>query len=161
MRTAQLQIRITPQEKAAIEQAARSAGLGMSSYVLRKVLPQRATEWNDLLREVVRSDGAKIALAALSNWLSSLGAGELHIALETPPPSQLRPVTMNTIAAMVEHLCVARGVLPPQWTRAVRPLTKPEFGSTLTSLRLHLLTSSPAAFRRRNLFVDTAVGGQV
>ncbi len=28
-------------------------------------------------------------------------------------------------------------------------------------LRLQLLTNSPTAFRRRNLFVDTVVGGQV
>lgn len=161
MRTAQLQIRVTPEEKAAIEQAAHRAGLGMSSYVLRKVLPERAAQWNDLLREIARSDGAKIALATLSNWLAGLGTNELRSALESPPPSELRPVTLNTIAAMVEHLCVARGAAFPQWTQTIRPLAKPEFGSALTSLRLHLLTNSPAAFRRRNLFVDTAVGGQV
>lgn len=161
MRTAQLQIRVTPEEKAAIEQAAHRAGLGMSSYVLRKVLPERAAQWKDLLGEVARSDGAKIAIAKLSNWLAGLGASELRVALEVPPPAGLRSVTVNTIAAMVEHLCVARGVLVPQWTQEIRPLVKPEFGSTLNSLRLHLLTNSPAAFRRRNLFVDTAVGGQV
>ena len=71
MRTAQLQIRVTPVEKAAIEQAARLAGMGMSSYVLRKVLPRQAAQWNDLLREIDRTDGAKIALATLSNWLAA------------------------------------------------------------------------------------------
>lgn len=161
MRTAHLQIRVTPKEKTAIEQAARRAGLGMSSYVLRKLLPERAAQWKDLLEEVARSDGAKIAIAMLSNWLAGLGAGELRVALEAPPPAGLRPETANTIAAMVEHVSVTRGVRVPQWTQEIRPLAKPEFGSTLGSLRIHLLTNSPAAFRRRNLFVDTAVGGQV
>lgn len=161
MRTAQLQIRVTPSEKAAIEQAARRAGLGMSAYVLRKVIPARSKEWSDLLGEIARSDGAKIALATLSNWLASLGASEMRTALEAPLPAELRPVTANTIAAMVEHLCASRGIAAPHWTPAVRPLAKPEFGSALTSLRLHLLTNSPAAFRRRNLFVDTVAGGQI
>lgn len=161
MRSAHLQIRVTPEEKAAIEQAALRAGLGISSYVLRKVLPERAAQWKDLLAEVARSDGAKIAIAALSNWLASLGASEIRVALEAAPPAGLRPVTVNTIAAMVEHVCVTRGVRVPQWTQEIPPLAKPEFGSMLNSLRLHLLTNSPAAFRRRNLFVDTAVGGQV
>jgi len=29
------------------------------------------------------------------------------------------------------------------------------------SLRLYLLTHSPAAFRRRNIFIDATVGAQV
>ena len=161
MRTAQLQIRVTPLEKAAIERAARLAGMGMSSYVLRKVLPRQAAQWNDLLGEIGRTDGAKIALATLSNWLAGLSASELRDALESPPPAGLSAVTINTIAAMVEHLCASRAVVPPRWTQAVRPLEKPEFGSGLSALRLHLLTNSPAAFRSRNLFVDTVVGGQV
>lgn len=161
MRSAQLQIRVTPAEKAAIEHAARHAGMGMSSYVLRKVLPDRAAQWNDLLREIGRSDGARISLATLSGWLAGLGASELRDALEAPPPAGLSAVTVNTIAAMVEHLCAMRGVVAPRWTQEIRALETPEFGSRLTSLRLHLLTNSPAAFRSRNLFVDTAVGGQV
>jgi hypothetical protein len=161
MRSAQLQIRVTPQAKTAIEQAARRAGLGMSAYVLRKVLPGQAAQWSDLLRDIGRSDGAKIAIAALSHWLAGLSASELRDAVESPPPAGLGAVTANTIAAMVEHLCAARGVAAPRWTRTIRPLERPEFGSALSALRLHLLTHSPAAFRGRNLFVDTAIGGQV
>ena len=35
------------------------------------------------------------------------------------------------------------------------------FASELKSLRLHLLTKSPAPFRRRNLFVDSTLGDRV
>ena len=159
-RSAQLQIRVTPAEKAAIARAARRAGIGMSEYVLGRALPDQAVQWREWLRQLVRSDGAKIALAGLSTWLAGLGAGELPSAIERAPQG-LSDFHTNYVAAMAEHLCAARGVDAPAWTREVAPLARPVFASGLASLRLHLLTHSPAPFRRRNLFVDTAVGGQV
>jgi len=161
MRTAHLQIRVTPAEKAAIERAARRAGMGMSAYVLAKTLPAQAEQWRAHLREIEASKGERIAVAGLSNWLSGLSAAELKDALEPAPPAGLSASQANTLAAMVEHVCASNDVAPPAWTRRIQPLRAPEFGSGLSSLRLHLLTHSPAAFRRRNLFVDTAVGGQV
>ncbi len=161
MKTAQLQIRVTPAEKAAIERAARKAGLGMSAYVLGKLLPGRAAQWRDLAHDVLQSENKRLALAALSNWLANLDTGQFADALETPPPAGLPDQLANTVAAMVEHVCAERGAKPPAWTREIAPLAQPSFGSELLSLRLHLLTNSPAAFRRRNLFVDTVVGGQV
>jgi len=161
MRTAQLQIRVTPGEKAAIGRAARRAGMGMSAYVLARALPAQAGRWRAHLRDLEAGGGARIALAGLSGWLAGLSAAELQEALEPAPPAGLPASLANTVAAMVEHACASRGVAPPAWTRDIEPLALPEFGSTLSSLRLHLLTHSPAAYRRRNLFVDTAVGGQV
>ena len=159
-RSTQLQIRVTPAEKAAIARAARRAGVGMSEYVLGRALPDQAVQWREWLRQLVRSDGAKIALAGLSTWLAGLGAGELPGAIDSAPQG-LSDFHTNYVAAMAEHLCAARGVDAPAWTREVAPLARPVFASGLASLRLHLLTHSPAPFRRRNLFVDTAVGGQV
>ncbi len=161
MKTAQLQIRVSPSEKARIERAARQAGLGMSAYVLGKLLPGRAAEWRGLLQDLLRSDEKRLPLAALSHWLASLAPGEFADAIDAPPPAGLPEQLANTIAAMVEHVCAASGKRPPAWTHEIVPLAEPAFASGLTSLRLHLLTNSPAAFRRRNLFVDTVVGGQV
>jgi len=81
----------------------------------------------------VDSAGARPALAKLNSWLASLGSGELPDAVATPPA----------------------------WTRAIAPLTDPMFGSALSSLRLYLLTHSPAPFRRRNIFIDSSVGSRV
>ena len=159
-RTAQLQVRVTPAEKAAIARAARRAGVGMSEYVLGRALPNPATHWQEWLRQLVRSDGAKIMLAGLSTWLAGLGAGELPGAIDTAPHG-LSDFHANYVAAMAEHLCEARGVDAPRWTLAVAPLERPVFASDLKSLRLHLLTHSPAPFRHRNIFVDSVVGGQV
>ena len=161
MKSAQLQIRVTPAEKARIERAARQAGLGMSAYVLGKLLPGQSAQWRAHLQDILRSDDKRIPLAALSHWLANLAAGELAGAIEAPPPAGLPEQLANTVAAMVEHVCAAAGENPPAWTREIAPLAQPAFGSALTSLRLHLLTNAPAAFRRRNLFVDTVVGGQV
>lgn len=161
MRTAQLQIRLTPVEKAAIERAARQAGVGMSAYVLGKALPSQEGQWRALLGGVSRAAGGRVAFASLSSWLAGLGTAEMRVAVQAPPPAGLSAFDANTVAAMVEYSCAARGVEPPPWTRGIEPLARPVFGSELASLRLHLLTNSPAPFRRRNLFVDTAVGGQV
>jgi len=40
-------------------------------------------------------------------------------------------------------------------------LEVPVFATDLASLRAHLLRASPVAYRRRNLFVDAAVGDRV
>ena len=160
-RSAQLQIRVTPAEKAQIARAARRAGIGMSEYVLAMALPNQDAQWRDWLRQLVDSGGAKIVLAGLSAWLAGLGARELPGAIEAPPPRELAEFHANYLAAMAELSCSARGVAAPAWTRAVPALARPAFASVLASLRLHLLAHSPAPFRRRNLFVDTTVGGQV
>ena len=159
-RTAQLQIRVTPAEKAALARAARRAGLGMSAYVLAKALPSRDAQWQAYLKALARSGGNRIALAGLSTWLAGLGASELAAAVESPPPV-LSDFHANYVAAMVEQLCAAAGIDAPHWTREIAPLAHPVFGSELASLRLHLLTRSPPPYRRRNLFIDTPAGGQV
>ena len=159
-RSSQLQIRVTPAEKAALARAARRAGQGMSAYVLGKALPAPAAQWAARLRELARSSGDRIALAGLSAWLAGLGASELAAAVETPPPA-LSGFHANYVAAMVEQLCDAAGIEAPSWTREIEPLKHPVFGTGLASLRLHLLANSPAPFRRRNLFIDTATEGHV
>jgi hypothetical protein len=73
----------------------------------------------------------------------------------------LTPYLANYIAAMVEYGCAQRDVAPPAWTRLIAPLPEPVFGSALISLRLHLLSHSPAPFRRRNIFIDATVGARV
>jgi hypothetical protein len=159
-KSAQLQIRVSLAQKAAIHRAARRAGMGMSAYILSRVLPALARRFQDLTEACRDSLGARFALAELNSWLASLGAGELHEAVAAPPPG-LTPYLANYIAAMVEYACAKHGVAPPAWTRDTAPLAEPVFGSALMSLRLHLLTHSPAPFRRRNIYIDASVGDRV
>ena len=156
-KSAQLQLRVSPSEKAAIRRAARRAGLDMSAYVLARVLPAPERRFQDLAAGCVAPQSARFALAELNTWLASLVASELLQAVTSPPPA-LTPYFANYVAAMVEQACTKHGVVPPSWTRAIAPLAEPVFGSTLMSLRLYLLTHSPAPFRRRNIFIDSGVG---
>lgn len=160
IKSGQLQIRVTPAQKATIGRAARRAGMDMSAYVLARLLPAPARRFQELTGACADSREARFALAELSSWLAGLGAGELQDAVSAPPP-RLTPYLANYVAAMTEVACARNRVAPPSWVNATQPLAEPVFGSTLMSLRLYLLSHSPAPFRRRNIFIDASVGSRV
>jgi hypothetical protein len=160
-KTTQLQIRISPAEKAAIQTAARRAGMEMSAYVLSRALPSAATKFRSCLEGCRDPDTARFALAELNRLLAQLTANEVREAVAQSPPAQLSAYMANYVAAMVEQACGQRAVPVPAWTRLIPPLIEPVFGSTLQSLRLHLLTHAPPPFRRRNIFIDATLGAQV
>jgi hypothetical protein len=155
-----MQIRVSDRDKTAIRQAAKRAGMDMSAYVLGRILSVPANEFANCVNACLGPAPAH-ALAELNTLLSGLTPAELSEAIVTPPTLALPPFLANYIAAMVELACEQRGVAMPSWTRAVVPLAEPAFGSALLSLRLHLLTHSPAPFRRRNIFIDATLGARV
>lgn len=157
----QLQIRVSAAEKAAIQARAKQAGLDMSSYVLSRVLPAAAQQFADAVLACSRREGARFAFADLNGLLSKWSGAELAMAVAERPTAPLDPYTANYVAAMVETACAREGIRVPAWVRDVPPLVEPAFGSSLMSLRLHLLTHSPPAFRRRNIFIDSSLGAQV
>ena len=160
-KSAQLQIRVSPAQKAALEYAARKSGLDMSAYVLNLVLPELSNTFLGKVDACRDQDAIRYALADLNAFLTSLGAGELLTAVSGAPTSALTEFAANYIAAMVEQACNREAVPAPSWTRSVTPLREPYFGSALNSLRLYLLTRSPPPFRNRNIFIDSSIGGQV
>jgi hypothetical protein len=160
-KTSQLQIRVSKEEKTAIRRAARHAGMDMSAYVLSRVLSIPARDFQEALKALTGSAAPSFALAELNSLLLRLTGGELRDAVAARPELGLTPFLANYVAAMVESTCAKRAVPLPAWTRAIAPLDEPAFGSTLQSLRLHLLTHSPAPFRRRNIFIDSSLGDQV
>lgn len=158
---AQLQLRVTKEQKAAIRRAAQSAGMDMSTYVLSRVLPPSAAAFQRLAAALGGPHKPSFALAEINTLLSTLSAAELSQAVAAAPRVALPPFLANYLAAMVEMAC-ARHALPiPSWTRTIPPLVEPAFGSTLPSLRLYLLAHSPAPFRRRNIFIDSSIGTRV
>lgn len=160
-KTAQLQIRVRPEDKIAIARAARRAGMDMSSYVLDRVLGAHDRRSAGLMRRLADEPARRFALAELHDLLVSLDAAELRRAIASGPPPSLPPEPANYVAAMVEYACARSGIEAPPWTRAIAPLSTPVFGSPLQSLRLHLLARSPPPFRRRNIYIDTTIGGRV
>lgn len=161
-KTAQLQIRVSAAEKAAIQQAAARSGMSVSRYLLSLALSVPAAQFQDAVAACAKPGAeSAYALAELNSFLTALSAAELPAAVSVSPTCTLNPFIANYVAAMVEVVCARHATLAPAWTRAIPPLTEPSFGSTLQNLRLHLLTHSPAPFRRRNIFIDSTLGAQV
>jgi uncharacterized protein (DUF1778 family) len=160
-KTAQLQIRVSAAQKAAIQRAARRAGMDMSSFVLSRLLPASGARFRKLAADCADEAGLRHALAELNSFLSGLGAGELADAVTAPLPPELGAYPANYIAAMVEYACARCRIPPPAWTAGIAPLVSPAFASDLQSLRLYLLTHSPPPFRRRNIFIDASIGARV
>jgi hypothetical protein len=157
-----LQIRVTPAQKAVIRAQAEQAGMDMSSYVLGRLIPAPRADFQALVA-ALSSAGEKrrYALAALNDFLAEASAREFAEATAEAPADALDAYLANYVAAMIETAAHRLGVSAPDWTQAVAPLAEPRFGSALPGLRLHLLTHSPPAFRRRNIFIDSTIGSRV
>ncbi|HUF46456.1 MAG TPA: hypothetical protein VMM93_01510 [Vicinamibacterales bacterium] len=156
----QLQIRVTAAQKAALRRQARRAGLGMSAFVLARALPAPRQRFAELVQALV-GDDRRFALAELNDLLSSLTARELRAAVEEGEVDALSPLDRNYVAALVELACDRKGLAPPEWVGRIEPLAAPHFAAPFPSLRPHLLRSAPVPFKRRNIFVDSAVGDRV
>jgi hypothetical protein len=157
----QLQIRVSSGEKKAIQQAAKRAGMDMSAYVLSRVLSVPAQRFQECVAGCSAPSESSFALAELNSLLSALTPGEMRDATAAPPSIALTPFLANYVAAMVEYGCARCAISPPAWTQSISPLDEPAFGTSLQSLRLHLLTHSPPPFRRRNIFIDSSLGRQI
>jgi hypothetical protein len=158
---AQLQIRVSNSEKAAIHRAAQSAGMDMSAYVLSRVLSANSARFEELVAACAQTAAAGFGLAELNSFLAGLTAREFRDAVVHAPKVALAPFSANYIAAMVDYGCARLNIPTPSWTREIAALPEPAFGTTPQSLRLYLLTRSPAAFRCRNIFIDATLGARI
>jgi hypothetical protein len=161
IKSAQLQIRVTPGEKRELAQRARAAGLDLSSFVLGRLIPPRREAFGKLIRALGSQRDSSYVLAELGDLLADLDRVELGSVLDTLPTVRLDDLVANQLAAMVETLATKRGIRPPAWTLDIEPLRTPWFPTTLTSVRLHLLCNAPPAYRRRNLFVDSTFENRI
>ena len=161
LKSAQLQIRISESQKTVLRRQAKRAGMSMSDWVLSKALPPLSETFQGLLKALSTADKPGYVLAELNELLTQLTTGEFKLAVSEPPRVQLDPYWENYIAATIEQAAAGKGIDAPSWTEDVQPLKEPVFGSSLKSLRLHLLTHSPVAFRGRNIFIDSSIGDRV
>jgi hypothetical protein len=160
-RSAQLQIRVSRRQKAALHRAAHAARMTVSAWVLSRALPSKRRDFESLLAELARSASATPVLAALNDLLTCLDPDEVSDVVGTAADVKLPARLSCLVAAMVEHAAYRKRVPVPRWVAEVPPLDQPYFATELTSLRLHLLAHSPPAFRRRNVFVDATLGDRV
>lgn len=156
-----LQVRVTAEQKETLRRLAREAGLDVSSFVLARALPAAKIRFRELVEALRRGRDRRFLFAELNDLLDSLTASAFVDAVAEADLRTHDALTANYVAAMVEHVAARHRVDPPAWTRTVETLELPYFAAELHSLRPWLLTASPVAFKRRNLFIDATVGDRV
>jgi len=160
-KTQQLQIRVTPGQKAALKRLARAAGSDVSSYVLSRLMPAAPDRFGEILRALEAEADPRFGFAELNDFLTGCPPAVFGEAVGRAALGGLSPFARNYVAAMVEQAAALKGVAPPAWVQDVAPLETPWFATSLKHLRLHLLRSAPVPFKRRNIFVDSSVGARV
>lgn len=160
VKSQQLQIRVTAAEKATIKRLARRAGVDVSSYVLSRVQPPVRVRIGAIL-QALRREPDRFALAELHDILAAAAPAEFRVGVADLDLVGLPPLLRNYVSAMVEHAAQQKGVAPPPWAADVEPLERPHFAAAFARLRPYLLRVAPVAFKRRNIFVDAAVGDRV
>ena len=114
-----------------------------------------------LVSDLGAPDRSSFAFAGILDLIEALDPVRFGEVLAEPPRHELDSYWANYLAATIEQAAAAKGVVPPAWVAGVPRLREPVFGSTLESLRLHLLLASPPSFCARNIFIDAAVGDRV
>ena len=160
-KSSQLQIRVSPEQKRQLKRFAREASMDMSTWALSRLLDDDAARFQELTGALATSQDRRLALANLADFLRSLQAGAFERAVSHPPRAHIDDATLNHLAGAVELASERRGVAAPAWTRDVRVPDTPAFGSSLSSVRMYLLTRAPLALRRRNIFVDASIDERV
>ncbi len=160
-KTEQLQIRVTPHQKAALRRRASAAGVDLSSYVLARALPAESDRFMTILRAMEHPGDQRFALAELHDFLAACPPILFPGAVARAVPDTLSSWLRNYVAAMVEQAAARKQLPPPAWVRDVPPLETPWFATALPGLRMHLLAAAPVPFKRRNLFVDASIGDRV
>jgi uncharacterized protein (DUF1778 family) len=160
-KTAQIQVRLTPEQKRALQAHAERNHMSLSDWVLSRALASGRSQFEQLVGDLSAAERPSSAFAELLEFLARLTPSELRTAVAERPAVALTPYWENYLAATVEHAAMQKRVTPPEWTRKIRPLEEPVFGSSLRSLREHLLFHAPIPFRRRNIFIDASVGARV
>ncbi len=160
-KTQQLQIRVTPQQKASLKRQAAAAGRDVSSYVLSRLVPAERDRFGSILGTLETDPDPRYALAELNDFLHACAPGAFGEAVAQADLDRLSAFVRNYVAAMVEQAADQKGVALPAWARDVAPLDEPHFTAPLPGLRMHLLRSAPVPFKRRNIFVDAGVGARV
>ena len=156
-----LQLRISMQEKRAIQHHARQAGLNVSAWILARVLPEPRLHLEQIIAELSKVEDSSYMLAELSDLIESMNVAEFAQSCNDPLTLPASRILQNQVAAMLEVVAHRLHAKVPTWVLEIQPLKEPVFGSQMKALRLHLLTHSPAPFRRRNIFVDSIVGDRV
>lgn len=156
-KTSQLQIRISPEQKIALKRLAADAGQSVSSYVLATVLPATHVEFGHRVRAVRSNADRGEALADLHEYLAGLTPHDFASTVREVDLAGFPGILANQVAALVEDEARVRGVASPEWADQVQGPARPHFAWDLRSLRPYLMRLTPAAFKRRGVYIDPPI----
>jgi len=160
-----LQIRLTSEQKESIRIAAKRANTDMSSWILSKVANSQSVEFLSLVKNLSTARQPSYVYAELHDFLMKCHSANFTLAVNSFALQNegltLDCFQINYVTAMVEHRAKQLEQPVPAWCSEIPKLEIPYFGSSLKSLNLYLLLSSPVAFRRRNIFIDSSIGKRV
>ncbi len=157
----QVQIRISKQDKDRLRVFAKNKNMELSSFILESVIPSLFKKFQELLSDLKRSKYPKIKLAEINDFLCALNSRDLKAAVANRFEVQLDDYYTNYVAAMIEVACDQKDIAIPVWTQEIAGLDNPVFGSSLKSIRLHLLANALIPFKARNIFIDSSIGDRV
>ena len=177
----QIQIRISKEDKIRLKALATAEGKDLSSFILDAILPSSMKEFQTKINSLKNSTQsnselansalansalansalAKSSLAELNDFLFKLNSKELKNALQNKFEARLDDFYSNYVSAMIELACYRKNIPSPAWTKEIKPLENPYFGSELKSLRMYLLKNSLPQFKARNIFIDSSIGDRV
>ena len=152
-KTSQLQIRVTPAQKAALKRLAAEAGLSVSAFVLTQALPGSREALDRHIQSLGGGKKISRALSDLQLHLRGVADEEFAKSVAGVETDGVTPLQANCAAAAVEGEAWRRGRTAPEWVRRVEPLSEPHFGWGLRSLRPHLMRVTAAPFKRRNVYI--------
>ena len=76
--------------------------MGMSDWVLSKVLPRRQAAFEAKIQAISKAEQPRYAVADLNEMLTALTPTEFDLAVSEPPRTKLSLYWENYVAAMVE-----------------------------------------------------------
>ena len=113
----------------------------------------------DLAREIAAKSDEQIRHRLVREFVEeySWEPAEIKCGLLNEQPSSTNDIRYDAfLAALAEHLAYHDGLAVPRWTQeGNRFLEQWWFPVTLPSVRTDALVHSPAAFRRRGIFIGT------
>ena len=89
----------------------------------------------------------------LFEFVDAFRRSPLGESVARAPEPSLSPRLLALLASTVESLCREASVAAPWWCAGVAALPEPWFVSGVENLKASALAESPAAFRKRDIFV--------
>jgi hypothetical protein len=142
----------TPSARIWEQRADLAAGPELAAY-----LPTTPRDPETLARAAQRMANGEDRRAAVADFLDDLrlarGPADTARRIEAEP-DRVDARTDALLAAVAEHVAVHAGISVPEWTRAPGRFLDHFWWPTPTAaLRARALVESPAAFRRRGIFI--------